>query len=87
MNKFATAGRILNPSLTAASDQEAALRFCDDLERFIESLGIKKSLKEIGVIESELHLLAEASLVLPDYTNHPYVVSVNEVEKLLLESY
>jgi alcohol dehydrogenase class IV len=87
IDKFATAGRILNPSLTAVSDEEAALRFCDDLERFIESLGIKKSLKEIGVMESELHLLAEASLVLPDYTNHPYVVSVNEVEKLLLESY
>jgi len=70
--KFATIARLLNPAAAAINDKEAARKFLDQLEEFIESLGIRKSLKEIGVIKSELLLLAKTSLVLPDYTNHPY---------------
>jgi len=85
--KFATIARLLNPAAAAINDKEAARKFLDQLEEFIESLGIRKSLKEIGVIKSELPLLAKTSLVLPDYTNHPYIVSMSEVEELLNESY
>lgn len=85
--KFATIARLLNPAAAAINDKEAARKFLDQLEEFIESLGIRKSLKEIGVIKSELPLLAKTSLVLPDYKNHPYIVSISEVEELLNESY
>jgi alcohol dehydrogenase class IV len=85
--KFARVGRVLNPALETLNDEEAGEKFLDQLEEFIESLGIRKSLKEIGVIKSELLLLAKTSLVLPDYTNHPYIVSISEVEELLNESY
>lgn len=85
--KFARVARIMNPSLTSRPDKEAARLLGDELEKFIKALGIKKSLKELGVMESELKLLARASLVLPDYKNHPYVVSRQEVEKLLLQSF
>jgi len=87
IEKFATIARLLNPAAAAINDKEAARKFLDQLEEFIESLGIRKSLKEIGVIKSELPLLAKTSLVLPDYTNHPYIVSISEVEELLNESY
>lgn len=87
VKKFAAAGRILNPSLTTASDKEAAMRFGVEIEKLIESLGLKKPLVELGILESELGQLARASLVLPDYTNHPYVVSEDEVEKLLSQSF
>ncbi len=85
--KFARVGHILNPALATLNDEEAGEKFLDQLEEFIESLGIRKSLREIGVIKSELPLLAKASLVLPDYTNHPYIVSISEVEELLNKSY
>jgi alcohol dehydrogenase class IV len=85
--KFARVGRVLNPALETLNDEEAGEKFLDQLEEFIKSLGIRKSLKEIGVIKSELPLLAKTSLVLPDYTNHPYIVSISEVEELLNESY
>lgn len=87
IEKFATLARLLNPLLLSVSDEEAARLLGDELEKFIELLGIKKSLKELGVIETEIPLLAKASLVLPDYKNHPYVVSMEEVEKLLYQSY
>jgi len=86
-DKFAAVGRLLNPTLAGVSDEEAARHFCDELENFIENLGIRKSLRGIGVIESELPLLAKASLVLPDYTNHPHVASEEEVLRLLFDSY
>ncbi|MGQ9801866.1 MAG: iron-containing alcohol dehydrogenase [Candidatus Saccharicenans sp.] len=85
--KFATVARILNPALQSVPDKGAARQLGDELEKFIKVLGIKKSLRELGVIESELKLLARSSLVLPDYRNHPYVVSLQEVEKLLRQSY
>lgn len=85
--KFARVARLLNPTLQDVSDREAASLLGDELEKFTETLGIKKSLKELGVIEAEIPLLAKASLVLPDYKNHPYVVSLKEVEQLLYQSY
>lgn len=85
--KFARVARIINPTLKSVSDKEVAGQLGSELEKFIEVLGIKKSLRELGVIESELKLLARSSLVLPDYRNHPYVVSLQEVEKLLRQSY
>lgn len=87
VEKFAAAGRILNPSLISASDKEAAMSFGDEIEKLIESIGLKKPLVELGVLESELRQLARASLVLPDYMNHPYVVSEDEVENLLFQSF
>lgn len=87
VRKFARIARIMNPSLESWPDTKAARLLGDELERFIENLGIKKSLRELGVIESELPELARASLVLPDYKNHPYVVSLGEVEKLLCQCY
>lgn len=87
IEKFARVARIMNPALKSVSDKEAARQLGDELEKFIKGLGIKKSLKELGVIDSELKLLARSSLVLPDYRNHPYVVSRQEVEKLLRQSY
>ncbi|NPV82440.1 MAG: iron-containing alcohol dehydrogenase [Candidatus Aminicenantes bacterium] len=87
VRKFACIARIMNPSLESSPDTKAARLLGDELEIFIENLGIKKSLRELGVIESELPELARASLVLPDYNNHPYVVSLHEVEKLLCQCY
>lgn len=87
IDKFARVARILNPSLQKVSDRVAARLLGDELEKFIQVIGIKKSLKELGVIETEIPLLAKASLVLPDYRNHPYVVSLKEVEQLLYQSY
>lgn len=83
VEKFARLARLMNPELESSSDREAARLLADELEKFTGTLGIKKPLKDLGVKESELDLLAKASLVLPDYKNHPYLVSVEEVKKLL----
>jgi alcohol dehydrogenase class IV len=85
--KFAFLGRQLRPEEKDLSDEAAAMMAVEALEAFLQAIGLRKSLKELGVPENELDLLAERSLVLPDYKSHPYVVNLEEVRKLLEESY
>ena len=66
----------MNPSLQSRPDKEAARLLADELEKFIKALGINKSLKELGVIESELKLLARASLAVYEHFAGP----VGEIE-------
>lgn len=87
IEKFAGVARLLNPDLASVPDREAAAGFSLEIDKFIGYLGIKKSLGEIGVVKTELPLLARVSLELPDYKNHPYVVKAEEVERLLSEGY
>jgi len=42
--------------------------------------------EDLKVPEEELKALAEASLVLPDYKNHPRVATLDEVFDLLKKS-
>lgn len=85
--KFAFLGRQLRPEEKDLSDDSAAVMAAEALEDFLQTIGLRKTLKDLGIPEEELDLLAERSLVLPDYKSHPYVVNLVEVRKLLEESY
>jgi len=85
--KFAFLGRQLRPEEKDLSDDSAAVMAVEALEDFLKNIGLRKSLKDLGVPKEELDLLAERSLVLPDYKSHPYVVNLVELRKLLEESY
>jgi len=85
--KFAQVGWLFEPKLKDSPKEVAAAAFVEHLEKFLKTIGLRKNLKELGVPKEELDLLAERSLVLPDYKNHPYVVSWSEVRQLLEESY
>jgi alcohol dehydrogenase class IV len=56
------------------------------LENFLERIGMLTCFEDLGVPASELKELAEASLVLPDYKNHPKVATQDEVYELLKRS-
>lgn len=85
--KFAFLGRLLRPEEKDLSDDSAAAMAAEALEDFLKNIGLRKTLKDLGVPKEELDLLAERSLVLPDYKSHPYVVNLTEVKQLLKESY
>jgi alcohol dehydrogenase class IV len=84
--KFATAGGVFDDRLNQMDDSQAAERFCDVLENFLERIGMLTCFEDLGVPASELKELAEASLVLPDYKNHPKVATQDEVYELLKRS-
>jgi alcohol dehydrogenase class IV len=84
--KFAAVGRIFDERLKGMDDIQAAEKSCEVLEKFIEKIGMRICLEDLSIPESELKALADASLILPDYKNHPKVATLEEVFALLKQS-
>lgn len=87
IEQFAMLSRIFNEDLKKVSDNIAAEKSCEEIENFLKEIGLWFSLEELGVPEDELPELAEACMVLPDYKNNPRVATLDEVMKLLKQSY
>jgi alcohol dehydrogenase class IV len=85
--KLATLARLLDPELAGRDDDTAARECGAALDAFLRRIGIWTNLASLQVPREELSKLATASLVLPDYLNHPRVATIAEVEELLEESY
>ena len=84
--KFATVGRLFDDHLNQMSENQAAEISCDVLEDFLYKIGMLTCFEDLKIPEKELKALAEASLVLPDYKNHPKVATLDEVFALLKKS-
>ena len=85
--QFATLGRIFDVDLHAVSDEEAARRAGAAVERLLDNIDLRLTLKGLRVPEHELDELAAACLVLPDYENNPRVATLDDVKAILRESY
>jgi alcohol dehydrogenase class IV len=85
--QFAAVTRLLDPSLRPLSDSEAARRSGETVDRFLKDINLWTRLEDLDIPEEEVRRLAEASLVLPDYKNHPRVANADEVFDLLNKSY
>lgn len=84
--KFARVANLFNPSVKNLPDEEAAARFCSIIEDFLKEIGMGLCFEDLKVPKEELRALAEASLILPDYQNHPRVANLDEIHELLLKS-
>jgi alcohol dehydrogenase class IV len=84
--KFAVVGRLFDPSLAAATDREAAKKFCDALEAFLKGIGLRVNMGDLAIPKDELKALAKASMILPDYKNHPRVATLDEILEILENS-
>ena len=84
--KFAAFARIFDPALERLDDRAAAERSGDAVGAFLDRIGLRICLRDLRIPEGELAALARASLVLPDYKNHPRVAAVDDVHALLMRS-
>lgn len=84
--KFAAVGRIFDDRLKGMDDILAAEKSCEVLESFIEKIGMRICFEDLDIPERELKALADASLILPDYKNHPKVATLEEIFTLLKQS-
>jgi alcohol dehydrogenase class IV len=87
IEQYAFMARALNPALENASDTESAGRAHDEIVKFLKSLGLFKSLKDVGMPEEEIEALAKQSMVLPDYQGNPRVATYEEMLELVNEAY
>jgi len=87
IEQFAAMGRIFNTALASESDEVAAEKSCEEIDKFLKKIGMWLSLEQLKVPEDELPELAEACLVLPDYKNNPRVANLEDIKELLNKSY
>ena len=85
--KFAALGRILNPALKTADDQEAALGSCEALDGFLKAIGLWIDFKSLNVYKEEIRIIADHGQVLGDYKNNPRIASVQEMYDMLIRCY
>jgi len=86
-NKFKTVGGIFNSRLLEDSEEMAAQKSCDEVQRFLEKIGMRLSLKELGVPVAELDYIAEHSRDLPDYKNNPRIADRKDIRRILERSF
>ena len=84
--KFAVVARLFDESLAGRDDAAAAAAFSGVVESFLRDIGLRIGLEDLKIPEDELKVLAQASLVLPDYKNHPRVADGEDVYAILKRS-
>ncbi len=87
IKQFATMGRILDPKLEGESDEVAAEKSCEAVDRFLKEVGLWAGFEQKKMPAEELPDLAKQSMVLPDYKNNPRVATDEEMLKLLKDSF
>jgi len=87
VERFAAVGRIFNPALAKLSDEKAAEGSCQEVDKFLQRIGMWLSLKGLGASEEDVVAIADHSQVLPDYKNNPRVATRDEIFAMLTRSY
>ncbi len=57
------------------------------MDQFLKDIGMWLSFESLNVSENVLHEISEDSHDLPDYSNNPYVASIEEIYIMLKDSY
>ena len=85
--KFATVGRIFDPTLEQESDAVAAEKSCEAIDNFLKKIGLWISLKDLNVTKEDIREIADCGQVLGDYANNPRVATIPEMYDLLMSCY
>ncbi len=85
--QFAKLARTLNPGLKDLTDGQAAGKSVEEVDKFLKKIGLWVCLKDKGMPENEINLLANQCMVLPDYKGNPRVATEEEMIELVRLSY
>jgi alcohol dehydrogenase class IV len=87
VQRFATMARILDPELAGLSDEAAAERSPAAVGAFLKKIGLWINLRDAGVSEEDLVVIADHSRDLPDYKNNPRIAERDDIYQMLLDAY
>jgi alcohol dehydrogenase class IV len=87
MPQFARLAGILNPALLAENASNAASKCPSEIVKFLKTIGLNKTLKDVRMPENEIDALAKQCMVLPDYKGNPRVATEEEMVGLVRQSY
>ncbi len=87
ISKYATVGRLFNPELEDKSDEVAAEEACNEMDIFLKKIGMWMDFKDKKVSENILKAIGDDTIKLRNYTLHPRVATLEEINNLLKRSY
>lgn len=87
IKKFAIIGRLFNKELVNFSDELAAEKCCDEIDKFLKRIGLWIGFKDINVSKEEIKTISNAGQVLGDYKNNPKIATIDEMYKIMMASY
>lgn len=87
VEKFAAMTRILAPEFAHASDEEAVDASGDVIDNFLKKIDMWISFESLNVPKEQLKEISDHCHDLPDYSNNPYVASIDEIYAILGKSY
>ncbi len=85
--QFSKLARILNPELKKLTDEQAAEKSVEEMDKFLKKIGLWISLKDKGMSENEINLLARQCMVLPDYKGNSRVATEDEMIELVTQCF
>jgi alcohol dehydrogenase class IV len=85
--QFSRLARILRPELDELADKAAAAESPYLIAKFLKTIGLKKTLRDVNMPENEIEALAIQCMVLPDYKGNPRVPTKEEMIELVQQSY
>jgi len=86
IHRFAAMARILEPELEGSTDEAAAERSPEAISAFLMKIGLWINLRDWGVSDEDLSVIADHSRVLPDYKNNPRIAERDDIHRMLLEA-
>ena len=87
VGKFAAVGRILQPQLDGASEEEASLGCCEAIDQLLQDIGMWLDFRQFGVEQETLRNIADRSHDLPDYLSNPVIADLDEIYRELMAGY
>jgi alcohol dehydrogenase class IV len=87
VHQFAEMGRIFNAKLCSVSDEAAAEKSCEEVDKFLKKIGMWLSLDKFGATMEDVTAIADNSRVLPDYKNNPRIASRDDIYEMLMKAY
>ena len=87
IKEYATVARMFNPELRGESDEVAAEKGCEEIDKFLKEIGMWMSFKDKNVSETTLKDIAGDTFKLPDYENHAIIATAQDVMELLKKGY
>jgi len=87
VHQFAEMGRIFNAKLRAVSDEVAAEKSCEEVDKFLKKIGMWLSLEKFGATMEDVTAIADNSRVLPDYKNNPRIASRDDIYEMLVKAH
>lgn len=87
LDKFAKVGRIFNAELINESDETAAEKCCEEIDKFLQDIGLWIGFNDLSVTKEDIREIADCGQNLGDYLNNPRVATIDEMYELLLNCY